>query len=303
MADADPYDLLGVARDASQQDIQKAFRQLAKKIHPDLNPGDKDAQRKFQELSAAYEIIGDEQKRARFDRGEIDASGNEPPPRRQYYRDFAHAGLGSERYENAEGFADFSDADILSSFFSRGGRRGRLRGDDRRYRLEVDFLDAVNGGPQRITLPEGASLDVTIPAGARDGQTLRLAGKGEPAPEGGEAGDALIEVSVRPHPFFKRDGADIRLELPITLTEAVLGGPVIAPTPTGNVTVTIPKGSNTGRVLRLKGRGVADRGGIRGDEYVTLQVVLPDPPDAELEAFATGWPAGRAYNPRQKMGV
>ena len=304
MANADPYELLGVAKDATQQDIQKAFRRLAKQYHPDLNPGDKDAQNKFQEISAAYDILGDEKKRARFDSGEIDASGNEQPQRR-YYRDFAQAGPGSQRYENAEGFADFGDADdILSAYFSRGGgRRIHLRGDDLRYRLEVDFLDAVNGGPQRIALPDGSSLDVVIPPGTRDGQILRLAGKGAPGPDGGEAGDALIEIGVRPHPFFKRDGADIRLELPISLTEAVLGGKVTAPTPTGNVTVTIPKGANTGKVLRLKGRGVPDRTGKRGDQYLTLQVVLPDPPDAELEAFVTGWSAGRAYNPRQKIGV
>ena len=304
MANADPYELLGVAKDATQQDIQKAFRRLAKQYHPDLNPGDQDAQRKFQEISAAYDIIGDEKKRARFDSGEIDASGSEQPQRR-YYRDFAQAGPGSQRYENAEGFADFGDADdILSAFFARGGRGGfHLRGDDLRYRLEADFLDAVNGGRQRITLPDGSSLDVVIPPGTRDGQILRLAGKGAPGPDGGEAGDALIEIGVRPHPFFKRDGADIRLELPISLTEAVLGAKVTVPTPTGNVIATIPKGSNSGKVLRLKGRGVPDRSGKRGDEYLTLQVVLPDPPDAELEAFVTRWSAGRGYNPRQKMGV
>jgi DnaJ-class molecular chaperone len=156
MASADPYDVLGLARDASHEDIQKAYRRLAKKFHPDLNPGDKEAQRKFQDLSAAYDILGDETKRARFDRGEIDASGAEPPQRR-YYRDFAQEGAGSQRYESASGFADFTDADdILSAFFSRGGRR-RMRGDDRHYRLDVDFLKAVNGGSRRILLPDGWS--------------------------------------------------------------------------------------------------------------------------------------------------
>src|SRR5258708_406739 len=178
MASADPYDLLGVARDASQKEIQKAYRRLAKKLHPDLNPGDKEAQRKFQDLSAAYDILGDETKRARFDRGEIDASGAEQPQRR-YYRDFAQAGGGSQRYETSDGFADFGGADdILSALFSRGGRRGfRMRvGGDRHYRLDVDFLDAVNGATRRITLPDGSSLDIVIPPGTRDGQTLRLAG-------------------------------------------------------------------------------------------------------------------------------
>lgn len=304
MASADPYDLLGVARNASQKDIQAAYRRLAKKLHPDLNPGDKEAQRKFQELSTAYDILGDETKRARFDREEIDASGT-AQPQRQYYRDFAQQGAGSQRYENSSGFADFEGADdILSAFFSRSGRRGfRQRGDDRQYRLEVDFLDAVNGATRRITLPAGSSLDVVIPPGTRNGQVLRLAGKGEPGLDGGEAGDALIEIVVRPHPFFKRDGNDIRLDLPISLLEAVLGGKVTVQTPAGPVTVTIPNGSNTGKVLRLKGKGVPGRDGRRGDEYITLQVMLPDPPDPELEAFVSKWPAGRAHNPRRKMGV
>jgi DnaJ-class molecular chaperone len=304
MASADPYDLLGVARDASQKDIQKAYRRLAKKLHPDLNPGDKEAQRKFQELSTAYDILSDATKRARFDRGEIDASGTEHP-QRQYYRDFAQGGAGSQRYENSSGFADFGDAeDILSSFFSRSGRRGfRRRGGDRQYRLEVDFLDAVNGATRRITLPDGSSLEIVIPPGTRNGQVLRLAGKGEPGPDGGPPGDALIEIAVRPHPFFERDGNDIRLNLPISLTEAVLGGKVTVPTPAGPVTATIPKGSNTGKVLRLKGKGVPGRDGRRGDEYITLQVMLPDPPDPELEGFVSRWQAGRAHNPRQKMSM
>jgi DnaJ-class molecular chaperone len=304
MASGNPYDLLGVARHASQKDIQKAYRRLAKKLHPDLNPGDKEAQRKFQELSTAYDILGDETKRARFDRGEIDATGAEQP-QRQYYRDFAQAGAGSQRYESSSGFADLGDADdILSTLFSQSGRRRfRMRGDDRHYRLEVDFLEAANGASRRVTLPDGSSLDVVIPPGTRDGQTLRLAGKGDARPDGGEAGDALIEITVRPHPFFKRDGADIRLDLPISLTEAVLGGKVAAPTPAGPVLVTIPPRSNTGKTLRLKGRGVPGRDGRRGDEYLTLQIMHPDPPDPDLEAFVSRWPAGRVHNPRQKMGM
>ncbi|HEY1944818.1 MAG TPA: DnaJ C-terminal domain-containing protein [Roseiarcus sp.] len=304
MAAADPYDLLGVARDASQKDIQKAYRRLAKQSHPDLNPGDKTALGKFQELNAAYDILSDETKRAQFDRGEIDASGAEQPQRR-YYRDFAQGDSGSPRYETSSGFSDFADADdVLSAYFSRAGRHGfRLRGEDRRYRLEVDFLDAVNGASRRITLPDGSSLDVVIPPGARDGQTLRLAGKGEPGPEGGEPGDALIEIAVRSHPFFKRDGYDINLDLPITLGEAMLGGEVTALTPTGSVMVTIPKGSNTGRVLRLKGKGVPRRDGTRGDEHLTLRVTLPEPPDADLEAFVAKWSAEHPYDPRRRMGT
>jgi DnaJ-class molecular chaperone len=303
MASADPYDVLGVAQGASQKEIQAAFRRLAKKLHPDLHPGDKDAQRKFQEVSAAYDILGDAEKRARFDRGEIDASGTEQPQRR-YYRDFADAEANSRIYTSTSGFADFDDADdILSAFFTRsGGRRNiRMRGADRTYRLEVDFLDAVNGATRRITLPDGSTLDVGIPAGTRDGRILRLKGKGEAGAGGGEAGDALIEITVRPHPFFKWDGDDIRLDLPITLGEAVLGGKASVPTPTGPVTVTIPKGSNTGKVLRLKGKGVPGRDGRRGDQYLTLLILLPDRPDPELEAFAANWPAGRTYDPRREL--
>ena len=197
MAATDPYDVLAVSRDASQKDIQAAFRKLAKKLHPDLNPGDAQAQRKFQEVSAAYDLLGDEEKRARFDRGEIDASGAERPQRR-YYRDFAEAGGASDGYSQTSGFEDFDDADdILSSFFSRSGRRGfRMGGVDRRYRLEVDFLDAVNGATKRIVLPDGTSLDVVIPPGAEDNQVIRVAGKGEAGAGGGEPGDALIEIAV-----------------------------------------------------------------------------------------------------------
>ncbi|MBV8662363.1 MAG: J domain-containing protein [Hyphomicrobiales bacterium] len=302
MAAADPYDLLGVARDASQKDIQKAYRRLAKQVHPDLNPGDKEAQSKFQALNAAYDILGDEDKRARFDRGEIDATGAETPQRR-YYRDFAQAGEASPRYETESGFTDFSDADDIFAAFSRGRGRFRLRGADRRYHLEVDFLDAVNGASRRVTLPDGAALDVVIPPGVRDGQMLRLAGEGEPGVEGGEPGDALVEIAVRPHPFFKREGDDITLELPITLPEAVLGGKVTVPTPTGAVEVTIPKGSNSGKVLRLRGKGVRRRDGTHGDERLTLRVTLPESPDPELEAFASQWAAGRSYDPRRRMGM
>lgn len=303
MASTDPYELLGVKRDSSQKEIQSAYRRMAKKLHPDLNPGDKGAQAKFQDLNAAYDILGDEAKRARFDRGEINASGDEQP-QRQYYRDYAQEGAESQRYESASGFSDFEGADdILSAFFSRGGSRNfRQRGHDRRYHLEVDFLDAVNGAKPRITLPDGTALDVSIPPGTRDGQTLRLAGKGDPGPEGGEPSDALIEIAVRPHAYFRRDGNDIRLDLPISLREAALGGKVTVPTPAGLVSASIPKGANTGKVLRLKGKGVPGRGGKRGDQFLTLQVMMPEPPDAELEAFVSGWP-GAHYNPRQRMGL
>jgi DnaJ-class molecular chaperone len=228
-------------------------------------------------VSAAYGTLGDEEKRARFDRGEIDATSEEQP-QRHYYRDFADAGTASDTYSGTAGFSDFGDPDdILSILFARSGRRGfRMRGRDRHHRLEVDFLDAVNGATRRITLPDGASLDVVIPPGTRDHQTLRLRGKGEARTGGGGAGDALIEITVLPHRLFKRDGDDIRLDLPITLTEAVLGGKIAVPTPDGPVIVTIPKWSTTGRTLRLKGRGVPRGGDQRGDEYLTLQIMLPE---------------------------
>ncbi|MDL2404363.1 J domain-containing protein [Rhizobium calliandrae] len=299
----DPYDILGVKRDAPQKDIQSAYRRLAKKLHPDLNPGDKQAEDKFKEVSAAYGILGDEDKRGRFDRGEIDSSGAEQPPR-SYYRDYATTEGQRGPYRNAGGFADFGDADdILSSFFSRRSRgQSEMQGQDRHYSMEVDFLDAINGAKKQISLPDGPALDVQIPPGTRDGQTLRLRGKGDPGFGGGAHGDALIEIRVRPHRFFVRDGDDIRLELPISLAEAVLGGKIRVPTPSGPVTVTLQPNSNTGKVLRLKGKGVPKRGKESGDAYVSLKIVLPDAPDAELANFVSEWRAGKAHDPRKTMG-
>jgi DnaJ-class molecular chaperone len=302
MASDDPYAVLGVPKTATQKEIQSAFRQLAKKLHPDLHPGVKDAQEKFQEVSAAYDILGDAEKRGRYERGEIDASGAEKPQRR-YYRDYADT--GGDRYGATSGFADFDDTDdILSSIFGQGRRGGFHRGGSHRhYRLDVDFLDAVNGSSQRVSLPDGGTLEVTIPAGTADGQILRLKGKGEPAPAGGEAGDALIEIGVKPHAFFRRDGQDIRLDLPISLVEAVLGAKIEVPTPTGSVILTIPKNSSTGKILRLKGKGVRAPGSAAGDEYVTLKIMLPESADPELEAFASSWSKGQTNNPRRGMGL
>jgi DnaJ-class molecular chaperone len=283
----DPYTTLGVKKDALQDDIQKAYRKLAKKLHPDLNPGDKQAEEKFKDLSAAYDLLGDADKRARFDRGEIDASGQERP-RQRYYRDFAD---GDSQYSSDAGFADFASDDVLSEIFGRQGGRGsfRMRGPDAHYRLELDFLEAINGGRKEITLPDGSALGVTIPPGTRDGTVLRLRGKGRPGIGGGPPGDALIEIEVRPHPVFRRDGDDIHVELPIPLRDAVLGGKVTVPTPTGTVTMTVPKWSNTGAVLRLKGRGAPRAGGTHGDEYVTLKIMLPQKRDPELEKLIAQW--------------
>ncbi|MBX4957519.1 DnaJ C-terminal domain-containing protein [Rhizobium lentis] len=299
----DPYELLGVKRDATQKDIQSAFRKLAKKLHPDLNPGDKKAEDKFKEISTAYEILSDEEKRGRFDRGEIDMSGAERA-QRSYYRDYASTSGPGDPYHNSAGFADFGDADdIFANFFSRrtGGGRARSHGQDRRFSMEVDFLEAVNGTRTEVKLPNGPALEVQIPPGTRDGQTLRLRGKGEPGIGGGPAGDALIEIRVRPHHFFTRDGDDIRLELPISLSEAVLGGKVRAPTPSGPVNLALPPHSNTGKVLRLKGKGVPKRGGGHGDVYVSLKIVLPDRPDERLTSMVKDWASAHPYDPRKNM--
>ena len=303
--DKDPYAILGVKREATQDEIRAAYRQLAKKLHPDLNPGDKGAEEKFKEVAAAYDLLGDADKRARFDRGEIDASGAERP-RERYYRDFHTANAGEHAYSAAGGFEDLmGNEDILSKILGRGRGEGRMRvrirGQDVHYRLTVDFLEAVNGATKRITMPEGGTLDVVIPAGTHDGQILRLRGKGGPAMGDAPPGDALVEVEVQPHRLFMREDDDIHIELPISLTEAVLGATLDVPTPTGTVRMTVPKGANTGRVLRLRGKGVARKDGSRGDEYVALKVVLPEPPDTELEDFARRWEAGQKHDPRRGL--
>lgn len=299
----DPYKTLGVAKDATQKEIQSAYRKLAKKLHPDLNPGDKGAEDRFKEASAAYSVLGDEDKRARFDKGEIDASGAEQAPR-NYYRDYAASPGGDTRYQSTSGFSDFGDGDdIFSSFFSRRGRgQSQARGNDMNFSMDVDFLDAANGSKEQITLPDGTKLDLQIPPGTQDGQTLRLRGKGEPGFGGGPPGDALITIRVRPHPVFTRDGDDIRIEMPISLREAILGAKVAVPTLSGNVMMTLPANSSSGKTLRLKGKGVAKRGGGNGDQYIALKVMLPDTADPDLAAFAASWPAGEAHNPRKAWG-
>jgi DnaJ-class molecular chaperone len=301
-----PYDILGVKRDATQEQIRGAYRRLARKLHPDLNPGDRTAEERFKQVSAAHDLLGDPDKRARFDRGEIDASGAEQPQQTHFYRDFAGGtGRGQHPDPSDAGFADMMDTDdLLAELFGRSsarGRRTRMRGGDLRGQLVLDFLEAVNGTTKRLTLPDGTTLDVTVPPGTRDGQVLRLRGKGGTGLGGGTPGDLLVEVEVGSHRHFTRKGDDIYLELPVSLPEAVLGGRVEAPTPTGPVAVTIPKGSNTGTVLRLRGRGVRRPDGSRGDAYATLRIVLPDRSDPELEAFAARWTGGKAHNPRVGM--
>jgi DnaJ-class molecular chaperone len=294
-----PYEVLGVAPSASAADIQKAYRKLAKKLHPDLNPGDKAAEEKFKEVAAAYDLLGDAGKRKRFDAGEIDEAGAERP-QHQYYRDFATSDQGHP-YANDSGYADYVDADDAFAELLRRAERERAnrRGRDLHYSLAIDFAESITGANKRLTLPDGGTLDATIPPGLVDGQILRLRGKGAPGAGTGGPGDALIEVEVRPDQRFTREGDDISLEVPISLSEAVLGGRVRVPTPTGDVTMTVPKGSNTGTVMRLKGKGAPHHGGGHGDEFVRLKVVLPKGPDPELEAFVLKWDKGKAFNPRE----
>jgi DnaJ-class molecular chaperone len=311
MAQRNPYEVLGVGKDAKAEDIRRAYRRLAKQHHPDLNPGNKQAEARFKELNAANDILSDEKKRARYDRGEIDETGAEKP---QYayanYRDFAEGAPGA-KYHAAEGMEP-GDLDDLLAMFGRGARGGfggsrganlRMPGEDYRYVLTVDFLDAVNGAKRRLTLAQDKNLDVTIPAGVRDGQILRLKGQGGEGLGGGPRGDALIEIHVAPHPLFRREGDDIHLELPVTLAEAALGGKISVPTPAGEVAMTVPPHSNTGAILRLKGKGAPKHDGSRGDQYVSLKVVLPEGGDKELTEFLRKWAPAHPYDPRRNLGA
>lgn len=306
----DPYDILGVNKDASADDIRKAYRKQAKECHPDLHPGDAKAEARFKDISTAYDLLSDPEKRKRFDNGEIDAEGHERPEQ-QYYRTYADGGDGAKyaRY----GAGDFEDmSDIFADLFGgraghgpgRGGEGLKMRGGDISYTLDVSFVDAAKGTKRRATMADGKTLDISIPEGVRDRQTLRLKGKGMPGIGGGPPGDAYIEVHIQPHAFFTRKDSNIHMTLPVSLTEAVLGGKVKVPTVGGTVEMTVPKNSNTGDTLRLKGRGVLDsKSKQKGDQYVRLEVVLPDEPDAELEAFLKDWQAGRDHDPRKGMEV
>jgi DnaJ-class molecular chaperone len=306
----DPYEVLGVSKSASEADIKKAFRALAKKHHPDKHAGDSGAQKRFQEISAAYDILGDKDKRTKFDQGVIDANGNPRgfDPGAGGFR--PGAGPGDFHFawgdaEAAEG--GFRAEDILSEIFGGGGGRGggrrrrARRGEDYSLAMTIGFEDAARGGTRRVTLPDGRELDVRIPMGVRDGQQIRLKGQGGAGHQNGPFGDLLLTLRVASHPWLTRDGNDLRMELPVTLKEALLGGRANVPTLTGSVTLTVPAGANSGTSLRLKGKGIPAHGGqSAGDLYVKLVVTLPDKPDQTLMDFAAGWNAD--YNPRAKLG-
>jgi DnaJ-class molecular chaperone len=305
---SDPYQVLGVPRAASADEIRKAFRKLAKANHPDTNPNNKAAEERFKQVSGAFDILGDATKKKKFDAGEIDADGREtmrgfgggqgpwgPPP-----------GGGAGGFRRGESFEGVDLGDILGEMFGggRGGRGGgpgagfSVRGSDVRARLQIDLEDAIRGGKRRIAFSDGRTIDVTIPKGAQEGQTLRLKGQGSPGRGG--PGDAFIELTIGPHPTFRREGEVLVMDVPVTVYDAVLGGKAEAPTPDGPVTLTIPKGANTGTRLRLKGRGLTDAQGRRGDLFARLVVVLPDKPDAALEAFSETWKRERPYTPKRR---
>ena len=317
----DLYQRLGLKRGATDAEIKKAYRSLAKQLHPDRNKDNPDAARRFGEVTQAYDLLSDKDKRAQYDRGEIDEEGNPKMPFGGGFggRPGAGAGAGPDP-GGFEGFStNFGDAADISDLFeglfgagaARGGRSGpggfggfrqRARapqkGADIAYRLKVPFIDAATLARQRIKLADGKTIDLRLPKGVEDGTKIRLGGKGEPGPGG--TGDAIVTISIAPHPFYAREGNDIRLRLPVTLKEAALGAKVKVPTPEGPVMMTIPKGSSSGRILRLKGKGFTGKNGARGDELVTIEIQIPQG-DPELEAFAEKWSGGG--NPRSGLGV
>lgn len=325
----DPYEILGVTKKATEAEIKKAFRTLAKKHHPDTHANDPKAVKKFQEVSGAYEILGDKEKRAQFDRGEIDAAG-QPKGFNQGFHPGAGAGPGGFE-QGFEGFrprggaggagpqgfefhwsggdgseglkADDIFADLLGGLGRGGKRRNQPRkGPDVQLETTVSLHEAALGGTRRVVLAEGRQLEARIPPGVKDGQQIRLRGQGAPGESGGPPGDAFITIHIAPHPFLERDGLDLRMELPVTLKEAITGGKIQAPTLTGSVTLTIPPHSNSGRTLRLKGKGMPGTGAESpGDLYVRLVVTLPEPSDPKLDAFVKNW--DNEYDPRAKLKI
>lgn len=299
----DPYQVLGVAKNASDDELKKVYRQLARTLHPDLNPGDKRAEERFKEVSAAYDFLSDADKRRQYDDGEIDATG---APRRRAWRTHAGAGAGGGARSSRAGFNFGTSADDILAEMLRRKARGRQgpengnRGSDVRHTLTISHTEAAAGITKRVTLLSGKSLDVRIPPGTTDGQTLRLKGQGNPG-IGGD-GDAYIDIKVNLPAHFTTRDLDVLLELPISVQEAVMGAKVTVPTIEGKVVITIPPGSNTGGVLRLKGKGIAGTNGTRGDQLVTLKVVLPEH-DPEFRKLVEKWGPRHGYDPRARVGL
>ncbi len=314
---SDPYSELGVKRDASDADIQKAFRKLAKELHPDQNKGNKATEERFKRITAAYDFLKDNEKRKRFDRGEIDADG------REIYRGFSgnagsggFGGAGGSRASAGFDGVDLEDIfDMFGGGLGGGGRRNSgfgggfapgggqpAKGSDLKIKIDIDLLDTIVGNTRRVVLSDGRTLDVNIPKGSKDGQTLRLKGQGAPAPGGrGPAGDVLVDLNLKPHPVFRLDGNDLHMDLYVSIPDAILGGKAQASTPDGPVSVSIAKGSNSGAVLRLKGKGAFDaKGGTRGDLFAHIVVALPDKAEdipADLVQLAERWRERGGYIP------
>jgi DnaJ-class molecular chaperone len=304
----DPYKTLGVGRLATADELKKAYRKLAKKLHPDVNPGDKKIEAQFKEVSAAYDMLSDAEKRRRYDRGELDDNGNPRPGFQGGHpwgaRPGGAAGGGRARTAKDFGIDEDDNDEIFKDFFGfgRGRANFKMRGADVTYRLEVDFIDAAVGAKKRVNLTDGKTIDVTLPAGTEDGAQLRLKGQGMPGQGGATNGDAFVEVSVKAHPYFERDGFDILLECPISLPEAVLGGTIEVPTIDGRVALKVPVGSNSGTQLRLKGKGILNpKTKQRGDQYVRFVVTLPKDGDGELEKAIADWAKKYPYDVRAKF--
>jgi DnaJ-class molecular chaperone len=302
----DPYKVLGVNPSATDEEIKRAYRKLAKKLHPDLNPGNKKVEAQFKDTTAAYDFLSDPDKRRKYDRGEIDEN-NQP---RGFRHPNARPGGGPQQQRRPRGFGyedegEFSE-DLFGDFFGfgKGGESIKLKGADVSYQVRVPFLEAVLGTKQRLQLADGKTLEVQLPPGTDTGQTLRLKGQGLPGRGGAPAGDAFVEVTVEPHPVFTRDGSDILVELPITLYEAVLGASLNVPTIDGKVSLKVPAGSNSGTQLRLRGKGVqAGKSGARGDQYVRLVVMLPKEVDPALKAEIEKSARSHPYKVRGKLGT
>lgn len=304
------YSILGVEKQASQADIKKAYRTLAKELHPDLNKNDKRIADRFKEVSAAYSILGDTDQRTKYDRGEIDENGNEKAA--GFGGGFRPGGFS----RRARREFDMEDAEsVFSEFFrfsgagkSRRANGGRTqqppksKGLDISYEVTIGFEESINGGTRRLTLNDGRSVDIKVPAGIKSGQVIRLSGQGGPGLGSGPKGDALVEVRVAPHPYFKREGNDIHLELPISIDEAILGGDIQVPTPRGKLTIRIPRNSSSGTRLRLKEKGVVTKSGA-GNMYVALKIMAPEKRDLELERAVKQWGGSGGSNLRKKAGL